>query len=837
MSKIRIKSNPYKKIIEYYIWKEADKDWQQIDSSYNPNSKLIGTEFCSSFFPFNVQKILDKIIEEYDDGSSSIEIEFDGTSDEYQDILSVCTQDEYSKKIKLTEGKNYLENARTLLPKFNELFRDAKPVILDSCDKEKDIIAELESFVDTTNDIIPIFILGNYSSGKSSFINALIGREILLTGDEPMTSKIYQIENSRDEKIASMEFSYEDECITINFSDRKIVIESDSENSDITELVNEQINKINGDSIDDKLRNIILYLKNSECIKFDCIDLIKIRINFIGKFWQDTSKNYVIFDTPGSNTASNNNHLEALQGALQKFSNGLPIYVSEYDKLDSMDNMKLYDEIEKMKSFDNRFALIVVNKADAAGITKNDISEEWEKTLLEQAIPKNLYSEGIFFVSSIVGLGNKREGKLSDKHTEEVYCDQVSKYSTPDSEFYKRLYVYDVMPKHIKQRMLSLSEKCEDLVYSNCGLYAIENEINTFAEKYSSYNKCQQAEKYLTDVIEDAGRLISVLQVEYDNEEKAVRKKFEKEKSVLEASISKSSKSALDECLKEYELWLEKESNELIEPVDSEQLSTIHSKALQIREKNKNLKDSESMADAIEKIDEEYNALNMANAIPSMINFIAEFLGDDSIDKEEIKAANDDLMNEINSSFKNHIQKYQTEFENESKKYWEKKIEAIKNDLVITVTQSDNLQQEKKDELKSIIINYKPVEFDSIDESKFEESSYHKVIGIGNFIIKRLATLNFNKIASKYNSELSKEIKKISDEIKKTHLESVNEWERMLVKALKDNIEEYNPNLKHESEKIEELSNKLEEFDQKQNKLNNCLEDIKAMLDWKFRKE
>ena len=44
--------------------------------------------------------------------------------------------------------------------------------------------------------VIPICVFGNYSAGKSTFINALIGREVLPSGGDPVTAKIYKIKTT-----------------------------------------------------------------------------------------------------------------------------------------------------------------------------------------------------------------------------------------------------------------------------------------------------------------------------------------------------------------------------------------------------------------------------------------------------------------------------------------------------------------------------------------------------------------------------------------------------------------------------------------------------------------
>ena len=58
------------------------------------------------------------------------------------------------------------------------------------------VSANLDKVKSALEDMIPICVFGNYSAGKSTFINALIGCEILPSGGDPVTAKVYQIANA-----------------------------------------------------------------------------------------------------------------------------------------------------------------------------------------------------------------------------------------------------------------------------------------------------------------------------------------------------------------------------------------------------------------------------------------------------------------------------------------------------------------------------------------------------------------------------------------------------------------------------------------------------------------
>ena len=81
-AKIRIKSNPYTREIEYSSYKEQSGQWEDIKNG-NINSKLREEESGRNFLPFKIKEIIDIIVAEYYVDGESLEIVFEGTQDEY----------------------------------------------------------------------------------------------------------------------------------------------------------------------------------------------------------------------------------------------------------------------------------------------------------------------------------------------------------------------------------------------------------------------------------------------------------------------------------------------------------------------------------------------------------------------------------------------------------------------------------------------------------------------------------------------------------------------------------------------------------------------------------
>ena len=383
------------------------------------------------------------------------------------------------------------------------MFKEIKPLVDNSVSQRKIVAEKIDRFTDVSSDIIPLCVLGNYSAGKSTFINALVGMEILPNGDEPVTARVFQIKRSKDRDRAMIQFSCGDRRFLLRFDPTGLM-----ENKDLAgEALYDQIAASAAKAETGMASQINAALKVLNSYRQDdgeerVSDLIKLEVPFSDADPWPHDREFVIFDTPGSNSASNEDHARVLREAMEGLSNGLPIFVAEYSSLDSTDNEKLYREIEQIPAIDERFAMIVVNKADSADLPKGGFENSDVVQIMHWSIPSNLYGQGIYFVSSILGLGSKNNGDFMSDNYAEKFEDQQRKYVDPTSRFYKTLYRYDILPGQISRRTNRESEACKDLLLANSGLFCIENEIRLFAERYSAYNKCTRSEALLQEIIE-----------------------------------------------------------------------------------------------------------------------------------------------------------------------------------------------------------------------------------------------------------------------------------------------------------------------------------------------
>ena len=491
MPKIKIISNPYKKETLYQKWDLENNQWIDINYENNRNSKLLKQELTHGFFPFKAKKIVDNIVQEYSLGEEQIELFFEGSADEFRELEAVCNDEQLQELVIPNKADLYLENARDILPKVRSLFQEMSPLIVQSA-KQESIERDLGRFTDASSDVVPVCVLGNYSVGKSTFINALIGSEILPSGTEPVTAKVYKISRSKFQDRAHLRFQYCGYNISIQFTEKETRFDDDVMENNLSIMLKEALSSIEDEDIVVRVNRVLSVINDfeRESTNPEVSDLIEVEIPFLNGVLAKSQHPFVIFDTPGSNSASNARHLQVLKEAMANMTNGLPIFLSTPDALDSTDNENLYHIIRDLEELDSRFTMIVVNKADSAGIQRRGITKEEQMRILNQAVPKNLYSGGLFYISSIMGLGAKVGGKFFDYVYEDIYDAQESRYKDPDNKHYRKLYMFNIMPSQLKKRADELAVAQSDLVFANSGLFTIEKQIEEFAGKYSAYNKC-----------------------------------------------------------------------------------------------------------------------------------------------------------------------------------------------------------------------------------------------------------------------------------------------------------------------------------------------------------
>lgn len=129
MTKIKITSNPYEQTIEYHHWNNTKGCWEDI-RDVNPNTSLrYDSTSKKIFLPFKIKDIIDTIIKEFHNGIDKLEILFNGTDDEYDELYRVCHRQDIVEKILCGKRTKELANASVVIDSVENIFREIRPII------------------------------------------------------------------------------------------------------------------------------------------------------------------------------------------------------------------------------------------------------------------------------------------------------------------------------------------------------------------------------------------------------------------------------------------------------------------------------------------------------------------------------------------------------------------------------------------------------------------------------------------------------------------------------------------------------------------------------------
>lgn len=829
MTKVKIVCNPYLKEISYFRWN--GEGWAPVISATNSTSKLVGMEFTSGFFPFKVKKIVDELVRAYQSGSEKIDLTFAGTDDDYLELAQVCSEEKYKDKIFCHKDEFYLNNARDIVYEVSNIFDGLRELIEGSVEDKEAVQADLNRYSEAANDMIPICVFGNVSSGKSSFINSLIGNEILPSGDEPITAKVYKITKSDDQNKAFINLSY-DECpiqVLFGESDR---IQTNLQSNSLIDGIRKSLEDSRDERVPVRVGCALAFInhygidENGATEQERVSDLIEIEVPYDEDgILKDSANKYILFDTPGSNSASNEKHKEVLMNAMKNLTNGLPVFVATSDTLDTEDNLKLFDELRKYEDLiDSRFTMIVVNKADKAKLPKNGFDQEQVEDILRQAIPRKMYSFGIYYISSVMGLGAKIEnnGDFVDDNYARIYMTEKMNFSEPKGRFYTQLYKYNIMPEQLKARSDEESLNCTNLVYANSGLYCIEKAIELFGSNYSAYNKCQQSQHFLRKVLEQTKNAIDIAKINRETLKGQRDAELEEGTRELLSTIENKIESAKKEFNDDYPAYMRKaiiESNQGMTKVELQYLEQ------KLTEKTKG---------ETGFLDKKIEAERMSNG------FLYKIFGSKQegpniaeIEREIDKTAADELFQKVKEQFTEAISNANRILNENSRTCWQKNAKELRTRLIRNITQDYSIVEAKKNELSDVIESYPEVPLEDSTETTFLRSDFEKYFfSVGAIKIGESYKLNLTKLGATFNRKLNEYVQNTYTRISEGHREAFANWSSELFADICEHIQEMNPILKKLVGEIKKDTEKIADLENRQVRLVEYVEQIENFMVW-----
>lgn len=410
------------------------------------------------------------------------------------------------------------------------------------------------------NDI-NLCLVGTYSSGKSTFINTLIGKRILPESINSETAKMFRISSN---KIPSVSFTIGSKSsrepiqvtITWDIDKKKFVFYSSSPCENIKRQMQNEINNALVFHLQQheqlyQLLKAINELPNapSPSPADNVTEYVEgiIEVNF--PIDLDPNISFTFYDTPGTDSNSNE-HLLVLQKALAQQTNSILVVIYEPTKMEGTGNSTLYKIIKSSREdsetknqvhIDLTRSLHIINQADTRSLAdlallkdkKVGISlKETDKIYNEEAEYIDLATERLFFVSSKAAYISKAIQNNIDTEDERLWLanhrNEIN--NTPivdpllnksgDNELETGMYFKlnkmanaDNDTKQQLEACMNELSKCDEpqdnslfpilhRVYVNSGMYAVEREIIKYGQKYALAVKAKGLYDSISSVVD-----------------------------------------------------------------------------------------------------------------------------------------------------------------------------------------------------------------------------------------------------------------------------------------------------------------------------------------------
>lgn len=484
MAQVFVKYNPYK-----------------METQISINGKAITTD--SSLYKVIRGKRLQEWIAKFPQmlvaelNTVDFDIEFYGMPldwDDFEDVFKREKENGTIKNLKMTflEGKSDEAVSDKIVGVFTDLqegpvddFRDPKL---------------LKAFANISNSVFPINVIATMSSGKSTLINALLGKKLMPSKNEACTATITEILDNDMEIFTAVAHDADD-----------IVLQ------EIPELTYEVMNELNDDE------NVY-------------------RISATGNipFLDANSTALMLVDTPGPNNSQKQEHKNTTYRAINSDANNLILYVLNGTQLRTNDDASLLSYVAEQikrggKQVRDRF-LFVINKMDGFNPEEEDI----EKVI--KAAKRYLASYGIedpqiFPCSAFTALNirtyldgidtenmtrtEKKKLPLAARDTLPM-IDKFNEYESMHLEKYSTLSPTAQRELNFKLSQAEKKGDTKEQALIHCGIYSIEAAIKAYVKKYAKTKKIKDLVESFQEVLEST-QVLAKAKTQVATDEKAAK--------------------------------------------------------------------------------------------------------------------------------------------------------------------------------------------------------------------------------------------------------------------------------------------------------------------------
>lgn len=472
--------------------------------------------------------------------------------------------------IDITYEPHYIFDDKTMLRRVQQAYEmvqsdDFKRIIEDKTfgyNEDSELRKTYNKLKDIYNSAMDsefrIVFSGMYTCGKSTLINAVLGKELLPSTDGTCTSKIFRILHDPSVTYAKMY------CVD---ADGNVVVEEEEYTEETLSIKflemfprgnNNQLLPSNPPSID------------SVVITTDISSLYPDNAQY-----DKNSMRLVVVDTPGTSSGEGNMvkdgpaHIDITRSIIESDKKEMVILATSAieDKDDSIQTfLDMVDRTEEQGAYDQRF-LFVLNKADLCTFKPG---ETWEAKLqsirsyyVGDKSKKRSIQNPRFFPTSAVGALKVKTGKTKN---DSKYNAVLANYFSYDEDeecwvkcTQKELFHFDEfcaasqsIISEIKERLHTACENAKapemrraEVLYHS-GILTLELAIKDYIEKYAFPLKIQTLLETYETIFKEIGQVLSLTSTRFDE---AIATKLDLEKKKRQEEEAKQREKTVQESL------------------------------------------------------------------------------------------------------------------------------------------------------------------------------------------------------------------------------------------------------------------------------------------------
>lgn len=346
-----------------------------------------------------------------------------------------------------------------------------------------------ENFAKAIGSEFEVSVIATMSSGKSTLINAMLGKELMPAKNEACTATIARIKDVDGKG---------------NFS----AICLDAEGKELTKC-----NNLTADIMDT--------FNNDPQVSY-------VEIEGDIPFVSSENMQLVLLDTPGPNNSRNEEHRNHTYRIIKEKSKPMVLYVLNATQLSTNDDNALLTAVSEAmkvggKQSKDRF-IFAVNKMDTFDVEKGDSVDKALKNVTEYLAKHGIEQPNIYPVSAEIAkvIRINENGAELSRRQRRTLADSTELLEVPQMhlEEYAPLsnQSRNILQNELEESINSQSKYAATLIHS--GLPAVEIAINEYLDKYALTNKVKTAVDTFAKKIEEK-QLVNSLALEMkDSSEK-----------------------------------------------------------------------------------------------------------------------------------------------------------------------------------------------------------------------------------------------------------------------------------------------------------------------------